>query len=428
MYNTIKIKRRLAGSGNSTPPSLAGGEIAYNEVNHILYYGAEAGTMAIAGSGHYVSLGTEQTVTGDKTFSGTTTLGNTNFSPGVNIDFNGNRLRDIATPIESTDVSTKGYVDGLSANAVDLHKNQTIAGEKTFSNNALFSQNVTVNGDLTVLGAATKLETTTTVFSSFEVYNVGETVAFKVTQTNSTDIAQFVDDSTTALIIKNGGNVGINDVAPAERLTVAGNISASGNIYARGDLYVQGNEIYLGDGDGNNVTIQPLSPTTDNDAADLIITGVRGLNNANAEGSDISILGGDSYLDSGPGDRIGHGGEVLIQGGTGATGGNIEVRGGTSDAASTDGVSDGGNVDISGGVSTYGHGGNVTIVAGYATNGTGAGTYVRSGVLNIGVATSDVSSKTVQISGDGRTFFPGPIVAFTQNTPLEGFVLDGGEF
>ena len=428
MYNTIKIKRRLASTGNTTPPTLQGGELAYNEVNHTLYYGAENYTQIIGGSGAYVSVDTAQTVTGNKTFTGTTTLEDTNFVFGSNIDFNGNRLRDIAAPVESTDVSTKGYVDGLSANAVDLYKQQTIAGEKTFSNTARFSQNVIVDGDLTVLGEATKLETKTTVFSSFEVHNVGETVAFKVTQTGSTDIAQFLDDSSTALVIKNGGNVGINTENPTEKLTVSGNISASGNVYVRGDLYVQGNEIYLGDGDATNVTIQPFSPTGVEEAPTLIIAGVQGINNENAEGSDISILGGDSFLDSGPGDRIGGGGEVLIQGGAGAAGGNVEVRGGISDAASTDLVSDGGNVDISGGVSTYGNGGNVTIVAGYATAGTGAGTYSRTGVLNLGVAVDNVTSKTVQISGDGRTFFPGPIVAFTQDTLLEGFVLDAGSF
>lgn len=433
MYNTIKIKRRLAGSANATPPvigptGITQGELAYNEYNHVLYYGAEAGTMAIAGSGHFVTVGTEQTVSGNKTFTGLTTLGDTNYSANSDIDFGANRIKNIATPVDPTDVSTKAYVDDLSANAVDLYKNQTIAGEKTFNNNAFFKSNVTVDGDLTVLGAATKLETTTTVFSSFEVYNVGVTTGLKVTQTGSTDVAQFLDDSTTALIIKDGGNVGINEANPVEKLTVSGNISASGNIYARGDLYVQGKEIYLGNGNTDTVTIQPFSPTTDNDAANLVITGVQGLNNSSAEGSDINILGGDSFLDSGPGDRIGSGGEVLIRGGTGATGGNVEVRGGESDAASSDTTSDGGNVDIKGGVSTYGNGGNVTIVAGYGTTGTGAGTYFRTGVLNIGVAVDNTTSKTIQVSGDGRVFFPGAVVAQTEGSLLEGFVLDGGTF
>jgi hypothetical protein len=423
MYNTIKIKRRLAGSGNSTPPTLAGGELAYNEFNHTMYYGAEAGTMAIAGSGHYVTVGTEQTVTGDKTFSGTTTLGNTNWSSGVTIDFNGNRIQDIASPIEQTDVATKGYVDGLSANAVDLYKAQTVAGEKTFSNNTRFSQNVTVDGDLTVLGNATKLETTTTVFSSFEVHNVGETVAFKVTQTGAVDIARFIDDATAALVIKDGGNVGINTETPGEKLTVSGNISASGNIYARGDLYVQGNEIYLGDGDTNLVTIQPFSPPGGNDAANLTIAGVQGLNDANAEGSDISILGGDSF-ENGSNDRVGSGGEVLVQGGTGATGGNVEVRGGVSDAVSTDNTSDGGYVLVRGGTSSYGHGGNVDIIAGNGWQGI----YENAGVLNLGVAVDGSTTQTLTVSGDGRVLFPGNLVSKSGTSVIEGFVLDGGTF
>ena len=423
MHNTIRIKRRLASTGNVNLPVLSGGELAYNEVNHTLYYGSEIGSVSIAGSGAYVTTATEQTVSGNKTFAGTTTLGNTNFSPGVTIDFNGNRIQDIATPIEATDVATKSYVDGLSANAVDLYKNQTIAGEKTFSNHARFSHNVTVDGDLTVLGNATKLETTTTVFSSFEVHNVGETVAFKVTQTGAVDIAQFVDDATTALVIKNGGNVGINTETPGEKLTVSGNISASGNIYAKGDLYVEGNEIYLGDGDGNNVTIQPLAPTTATQAPTLIIAGVQGINLANAEGSDISVLAGDSHVD-GSGNRIGSGGEVLIQGGLGATGGNIEVRGGNSDPVDTDSTSLAGYVFIKGGVGTYGPGGKVDILAG---NGVG-GTWDTAGALNLGVAVDGSTSRTVTVSGDGRVLFPGDIVSKTGTAIIEGFVLDGGTF
>ena len=58
MANTIRIKRRASGNAGA-PTSLENAELAYNEVDDILYYGKGTGgaggsattTPAIAGSG-----------------------------------------------------------------------------------------------------------------------------------------------------------------------------------------------------------------------------------------------------------------------------------------------------------------------------------------------------------------------------------------
>ena len=55
MANTIRIKRRASGSPGA-PPALANAELAYNETDHILYYGEGTGGTAtvvvpIAGQG-----------------------------------------------------------------------------------------------------------------------------------------------------------------------------------------------------------------------------------------------------------------------------------------------------------------------------------------------------------------------------------------
>jgi len=85
MPNVIRLKRRVntgnaqAGTGGLT---LVNGEVAYNEVDSILYYGAATGGnplsvsyVAIAGSGHYITLGSTQSISGNKTFTGTVDLG-----------------------------------------------------------------------------------------------------------------------------------------------------------------------------------------------------------------------------------------------------------------------------------------------------------------------------------------------------------------
>lgn len=82
MANTLRIKRRASGGSAGAPSSLANAELAYNESdagNGILYYGYGTGgaggtatqVVAIGGDGAFVSLTGAQTVSGNKTFTGT---------------------------------------------------------------------------------------------------------------------------------------------------------------------------------------------------------------------------------------------------------------------------------------------------------------------------------------------------------------------
>ena len=76
MANTLRIKRRASG-GSGAPSSLENAELAYNEVDDILYYGKGTGgsggtattVIPIGGPGQFVQLTTDQTIAGVKTFS-----------------------------------------------------------------------------------------------------------------------------------------------------------------------------------------------------------------------------------------------------------------------------------------------------------------------------------------------------------------------
>ena len=76
MANTLRIKRRAAGGAAGAPSSLANAELAFNEQDDVLYYGEGTGgaggtatsVLAIGGSGAFATLGTTQTITGNKTF------------------------------------------------------------------------------------------------------------------------------------------------------------------------------------------------------------------------------------------------------------------------------------------------------------------------------------------------------------------------
>lgn len=112
MANTLRIKRRASSGSSGAPSSLKNAELAYNEADNILYYGfgddgsGNATTIpAIAGSGAFTTLGTNQTITGNKTFSGTVALGS---SATATTQTAGNN---------STAVATTAYVDSAITTA-----------------------------------------------------------------------------------------------------------------------------------------------------------------------------------------------------------------------------------------------------------------------------------------------------------------------
>jgi hypothetical protein len=82
MANTLRIKRRASGASGA-PSTLANAELAFNEVDNVLYYGKGTGgaggsattVEAIGGIGAFMDLAGTQTITGAKTFSGTVALG-----------------------------------------------------------------------------------------------------------------------------------------------------------------------------------------------------------------------------------------------------------------------------------------------------------------------------------------------------------------
>lgn len=113
MANTIRIKRRASGAAGA-PTSLANAELAFNEVDDVLYYGKGTGgaggtattVEAIGGSGAFVTLTGSQTISGNKTFNGTvsfsavsglTTIGDATI--GGNLTVNGT-----TTTVNSTTV------------------------------------------------------------------------------------------------------------------------------------------------------------------------------------------------------------------------------------------------------------------------------------------------------------------------------------
>lgn len=94
MSVTLKIKRRAASGNAGAPTALQSGELAFNENTSTdsLFYGYgddgsgnATSVITVAGAGSYVTRSTAQSISGNKTFTGTVALGSATLT-GVDTD------------------------------------------------------------------------------------------------------------------------------------------------------------------------------------------------------------------------------------------------------------------------------------------------------------------------------------------------------
>ncbi len=116
MPNTVRIKRRTSGSAGA-PSSLENAEIAFNEVDNTLYYGEGTGgaggsastILAIAGDGAFVNKTGTQTISGNKTFTGSFDISSASvsgFTVTQNLVITGNlTVNGTTTTVNSTTMS-----------------------------------------------------------------------------------------------------------------------------------------------------------------------------------------------------------------------------------------------------------------------------------------------------------------------------------
>ena len=204
MANTIRIKRRASGNAGA-PSSLENAELAYNEVDDVLYYGKGTGGAggtattieAVAGAGAYVNLSGAQTITGNKTFSGVTI---------------------VSTPTANTHAATKLYVDNAVSTG-SLGNTAVIVGSYG-SANTVGTFTVQADGRLTAAG------NTTISITGSQISDSSTAFVTSITGTsNEITIAGTGTGPYTGAI-----TVGLpDDVTIANTLTITGDLIVNGN-------------------------------------------------------------------------------------------------------------------------------------------------------------------------------------------------------
>jgi hypothetical protein len=162
---TIKIKRRAAVNAAGAPASLKSAELAFNEnaTDKNLYYGYgddgsgnATSVIAIAGEGSFATLSTNQTITGNKVFSGTVTL------TGATVSLNSDQLTEGAT---NKFLTASGVRTQLSSGSNVNYDSSTgaiaLAETVAIASGLTTGGNVTVGGNLVVSGTTTTVNSTT---------------------------------------------------------------------------------------------------------------------------------------------------------------------------------------------------------------------------------------------------------------------------
>ena len=132
MSNIVRIKRRTSGSAGA-PSSLENAELAFNEVDNTLYYGEGTGgsggsassILAIGGDGAFVNKTGAQTISGNKTFTGSFDISSASvsgFTVTQNLVITGNlTVNGTTTTVNSTEMSIddKNIVLGATSSPSD---------------------------------------------------------------------------------------------------------------------------------------------------------------------------------------------------------------------------------------------------------------------------------------------------------------------
>ncbi len=210
MSNTIRIKRRTSGSAGA-PSSLANAELSFNEVGMVLYYGKGTGGAggtatsieAIGGDGAFLALSGNQTVTGNKTYSG-----------------------DLIAPTQSggdssTKVATTAFVQGEISSFITGNETITLGGDASGSGTTSINVTLANSGVSagTTSGITVDAKGRITAITGLSASDIPSLAASKISDFDSTVQANRLDEMaapTSAVDFNSQRITGVSDPTGAQ--------------------------------------------------------------------------------------------------------------------------------------------------------------------------------------------------------------------
>lgn len=358
MANTLRIKRRASGDAGA-PSSLANAELAFNEVDDVLYYGEGTGgaggtatsILAIGGSGAFTTLTGTQTISGNKTFTGT-------------LDFSSATIATFATTGNVTvggDLTVNGTVSTINSTTVTVDDKNLELGSTASPSDATAD-----GGGITLKGTTDKTinwidATDSWTFSEHVDLAAGK--SFKIAGTNvlsATALGSAVVSSSltsvgtitsgtwngTTIAVANGGT---GQTSYTDGQLLIGN--STGNTLNKATL-TAGSNVTITNG-GGSITIAATDTNTTYTAGDgLDLTGTVFSADLKANGGLViestelavdlgasSITGTLALADGGTGATTASGARTALELGTIATqnANNVSITGGSIDGITLDG-------------------------------------------------------------------------------------------
>lgn len=271
MANTIRIKRRASGASGA-PSSLENAELAYNEVDDTLYYGKGTGGAggtattieAIAGKGAFVGLAGTQTITGNKTFSGTVALGSSATASTQTAGDNSTKVATTAYVDSAITTATYNFniSDGTTSQSIDDGNTVTFSGGTGVTAAVSATDTVTIS-----IGQAVATSDSPT-FAGLTIN--GSSVTFEGATADAYETTLTVTDPTAdrTITLPNATDTLVGKATSDTFTNKTYDTAGSGNVFR-----INGNQISSYVGSGENVVLSSSPTITNLYANGLTVTG-----------------------------------------------------------------------------------------------------------------------------------------------------------